>query len=386
MGYRRRPSWLPSLGCSRTRNSTLPVPGAWSHPPHSPPLPWGLTPGLAGCAVCVLLGLFSHSIRGAALDPVNPPLRLPTPNTTLLEPDPGERYFVGTAGNPWTHGGYGCTRTGGWQFHEGIDIRPLQRDARGEAVDPIFATADGRVAYVNSRAALSAYGIYIVIQHHISGIELYSLYAHLAEVQPGLAPGQPVSAGEVIGKMGRTANTREVISRDRAHLHFELALLVNPRYPEWLQSSVPGARNDHGVWNGQNLIGLDPRILLLSSHRYPHNFDLIRFLRVQRQLCRVAVRVQDFDFLRRYAPLVQARPELAQSEIAGHEIHLDYAGIPVRIYPRTEAELPSPQRYTLIDVDEQEYRQNPCRRIVTRQGNRFTLGRAGIEFLDLLTY
>lgn len=359
----------------------------------SMPSPPNLSTGWCCCrlagwllAVGALPGLAAENNSASTTGSAPPPLLLPTPNTALLGPDPGEDYFVGTAGNPWTHGGYGCTRTGGWQFHEGIDIRPIARDARGEAADPIFATADGLVMYLNPRAALSAYGIYIVLQHRINDIELYSLYAHLAEIEPELTPGRSVRAGEVIGKMGRTANTRQPITRDRAHLHFELALIVNPLYPEWLQASVPGARNEHGIWNGQNLIGLDPRILLLSSYRYPDNFDLVRFLRGQRELCRIAVRVPDFDFLRRYPALIQARPDLAQDEVAGYELHLDYAGIPVRIYPRSAAELPSSQRYTLLSVDEEEYRQNPCRRIVIRQGNRFRLGQAGIQFLDLLTY
>jgi peptidoglycan LD-endopeptidase LytH len=376
-----RPNWLPNRGSFSGCNSDFSVTDVRFYPALSRFWPQG------ACLVLgwLLIQLPPGSAQTAA-DPAAPPLLLPTPNRALLEPDPGERYFVGTAGNPWTHGGFGCTRTGGWQFHEGIDIRPLQRDARGEAADPIYATADGTVVHLNPRAGLSTYGIYVVVQHRISGLEVYSLYAHLAEIQAELAPGRPVRAGEILGKMGRSSNTREVISKDRAHLHFEIALLVNPRYPEWLKNSVPGARNDHGVWNGQNLIGLDPRILLLSSHRFPHNFDLLRYLRVQRELCRIAVRVRDFDFLRRYAALVQPRPDLASSDIAGYEIHLDYAGVPVRIHPRTEAELPSRQRYTLLAVDEAEYQQNPCRRIVTRQGNRFSLGRAGLQFLDLLTY
>lgn len=362
------------------------MPGPRSNPFRTEPRVREGLPALLALAACTLAGSLSPVAAAANTETSLPPLLLPTPNTALLQPDPGENYFVGTAGKPWTHGGYGCTRTGGWQFHEGIDIRPVQRDGRGEAADAILATADGLVAYVNPHAGRSAFGIYIVIQHRISDIELYSVYAHLAEVQAGIAPGQRVRAGEVIAKMGRTANTRQQITKDRAHLHFELALIANPRYPEWLNTSVPGARNDHGLWNGQNLIGLDPQTLLLSSYRFPNTFDLVRYLRVQQELCRIAVRVRDFDFLRRYTPLVQRRTDIAPADIAGHEIHLDYAGIPIRIYPRTDAELPSQQRYHLLAVNEEEYAKNPCRRIVTRQGNQFSLGRNGIQFLDLLTF
>ena len=47
---------------------------------------------------------------------------------------------VGTVGQPWTSGTFGCVRSGGWQMHEGLDIRCLQRDKHGEPLDPVLAT------------------------------------------------------------------------------------------------------------------------------------------------------------------------------------------------------------------------------------------------------
>ena len=43
-------------------------------------------------------------------------------------------------------------------------------------------TADGTVAYINTRPSLSNYGNYIVLRHQIQKVEIYSLYAHLHEV------------------------------------------------------------------------------------------------------------------------------------------------------------------------------------------------------------
>ena len=71
------------------------------------------------------------------------PFQLPTANHALFEKGEEERFFVGTAGKTWTTGTFGCVRTGGWQLHEGLDIRCLQRDQRGDPTDPVFATADG---------------------------------------------------------------------------------------------------------------------------------------------------------------------------------------------------------------------------------------------------
>ena len=174
------------------------------------------------------------------------PFHLPTANRALFEPGHEEKFFVGTVGKPWMSGTFGCVRTDGWQMHEGLDIRCLQRDQHGEPVDPVLATADGTVAYINTRPSLSNYGNYIVLRHQIDGLEIYSLYAHLHAVRAGLKIDQPVKTGEQIAVMGRTTNTREGISRERAHVHFELNLLVNDHFANWYKTAHPGERNDHG--------------------------------------------------------------------------------------------------------------------------------------------
>src|ERR1043166_4412785 len=201
--------------------------------------------------------------------------QLPTANHALFEKGGEERFFVGTVGKPWTTGTFGCVRSDGAQMHEGLDIRCLQRDKRGEPIDPVMATADGTVAYFNTHPALSNYGNYIVLHHRIQGIDIYSLYAHLREVRQDLRVGQAVKAGEVIAIMGRTANTREGILKERAHVHFELNLFVNDRFSSWYKKAATGERNDHGDWNGQNLLGLDPRLILLEEHEKGANFSLL---------------------------------------------------------------------------------------------------------------
>src|SRR5258708_35988486 len=77
--------------------------------------------------------------------------RLPTANHAMFEPGKEESFSVGTVGKPWTSGTFGCVRSGGWQMHEGLHIRCLKRDKRGEPMDPIMATADGTVIYFNTR-------------------------------------------------------------------------------------------------------------------------------------------------------------------------------------------------------------------------------------------
>ncbi len=40
--------------------------------------------------------------------------QLPTANHALFDRGGEERFFVGTAGKPWTTGTFGCVRSGGW--------------------------------------------------------------------------------------------------------------------------------------------------------------------------------------------------------------------------------------------------------------------------------
>jgi len=314
------------------------------------------------------------------------PLLLPTANRALFEPGAEASYFVGTVGKPWMSGTFGCVRSEGGQMHEGIDIRSVRRDSRGEPMDDILATADGTVAYINRKPSLSNYGNYLILRHQLNGLEVYSLYAHLKSVRAGLEVGQPVKAGAVIALMGRTTNTREGISRERAHVHFELNLLVNDRFPEWYKLASPGQRNDHGRWNGQNLLGLDPRLVLLGQNRDAAGFSLTNFLRDQTELCRVMVRKTSFPWLTRHPSLVEQNPAVGKEAVAGYEISLNFNGVPFRLIPRTASEIKGRDRFQLLHVNEAEYTSHPCRRLVVKRGGKWTLGRNGTQLLELLTY
>src|SRR5437667_9917522 len=81
------------------------------------------------------------------------PFQLPTANHALFEKGGEEKFFVGTTGKPWTTGTFGCVRSDGHQLHEGLDIRCLQRNKHGEPTDPVMATADGTIAYLNRKAS-----------------------------------------------------------------------------------------------------------------------------------------------------------------------------------------------------------------------------------------
>lgn len=321
---------------------------------------------------------------GASLS-AQTPFQFPTKNHALYAGGQELKFLAPTAPEkPWTSGSFGCVRSEGWQMHEGLDIRSLQADRHGEPTDPVMATADGTVAYVATKAALSNYGKYVVIRHLVEGVEIYSLYAHLSEIAPGLAAGRSVRAGEVIATMGRTSNTSEHIGKERAHCHFELNLFVNEHFSKWFNHNLPGERNDHGIWNGQNLNGLDPLAILLAER--DGKFNLLNFLRSQTELFRVQVRATEFPYLKRYSALVLANPRAQKEGVAGYEIALNYNGVAFALLPRAAGEMKGAGKYVLLNVNEAEYRSHPCRKLVRQSGSRWQLTERGLKELDLLTY
>ena len=314
------------------------------------------------------------------------PFQIPTANHFLYERGSELKFFAPTAPDkPWTSGSFGCVRDNGQRLHEGLDIRHLQTDKRGEPTDPVMATADGIVWYFCKKPSLSNYGNYIVVQHIVEGIQIYSLYAHLSEVRPDLKIGERVKAGEVIATMGRTSNA-EVITKDRAHVHFELNVLVNDNFAAWFKIASPGERNDHGAMNGQNLNGLDPCEILLQEHNPNGNFSLLNYIRSQTELCRVLVRATNFPYLKRYPMLVLKNPVAEKEGVAGYEIALNFNGVAFVLMPRAESEMKSRAKFQLLSVNETEEKANPCRHLVVQRNGHWELGNEGLRELELLTY
>jgi peptidoglycan LD-endopeptidase LytH len=309
---------------------------------------------------------------------------LPTPNRAIFEPGREDRYFAPTPGKDWRSGTFGCVRTDGWQMHEGLDIKHTKTDIRGEALDPIYAAAAGRVAYINHNTGLSNYGKYLVLEHRIEGLTVYTTYAHLKEFATGLSTGDTVRQGQVIATMGRTSNTRQAISKDRAHLHFEISLRLNERYANWHAAHMKGYRNDHGNWHGRNFVGVDPREVLLKQKSGA--FSLLEFVRSRPELCRVLVRDTRFAWLKENTALIRRNPVADREGVAGYEIALDFNGVPFLLIPKAKSEIGAGPKIELLSVNEKEQNFRPCRKLVRKQGTKWALGTNGSQLLELLTF
>lgn len=270
-------------------------------------------------------------------------LVLPTDNTALFSNRPQDFYmhvnraFEGHDPRPWSGGMYGHVRTprrfpGGVsfsRFHEGIDIRPVQRDARGEPLDEVRSIAAGEVVHVSVAAELSSYGRYVVVRHDWGYGPFYSLYAHLNEVF--VEPGMAVNAS---GRLASLGYTGVGLDRERAHLHLELNLFLSDRYEEWHQRRL-NSPNHHGVYNGINLVGLDVGALFLELRSNP-DVTLPGFLSRMEPYWRVRLpRTGDLELLQRYPWL--GRAMAGASEAASWEITFSRSGMPLRVEPVIEA-------------------------------------------------
>jgi len=335
---------------------------------------------LAVCA-CLIAGCGqdegSSSLEGpgdaaapaVALAP-KPPARLelvwPTPNDAYRRGGGIESFVQPTESGELTSGLFGSVRSGGRQFHEGLDLFPLERDRKGEPLDPVFAVMPGVVRHISSREGASSYGRYVVLEHPGQSPAVYTLYAHLSRIAPGLRTGEPVSAGQTIGTLGRSAGGY-TIPKQRAHLHFEIGLRVTDRFQEWYKSRGFGSPNEHGLWNGMNLMGLDPLVFFERSRAggLLRLDDVIRGMPVAITL-RVAEPGEP-DFVRRYPSLV----ERADGAGAGWELSLGATGAPLRWRRLGAAELAGlrPGEVSIDKVDTELLRVNRGRKLIeTRRG------------------
>lgn len=202
---------------------------------------------------------------------------LPTENRYLFSSEPQKFYmyvprnFEGKVSSPWTAGQYGYVRTLvrtdegviATKFHEGIDIRPMERDSAGRPLDLIKSIAKGKVVYTSPVAGNSNYGRYVVVEHNWGSGAFYTIYAHLDSISCEV--GQPVDTGSVIAKMGYTGAG---INRTRAHLHLELNVMTNSEYPDWHAHNF-GSSNVHGLYNGLNMNGLNIAELFIRESKNP---------------------------------------------------------------------------------------------------------------------
>lgn len=314
-----------------------------------------------------LLGVAGLVVSAAAAERFQ--LVWPTPNPAWADGKPPAQWLQHAgSGDPET-GGFGGVRSGGSQFHEGLDIRPVTRDRRGEPQDDVFAAMAGVVRHVSASAGDSSYGRYVVLEHPGLTPAVYSLYAHLARIAPGLKAGQEVTAGQVLGTIGHSSGGY-MIPVDRSHLHFEIGVMVTRNFESWYAKRRFGSRNDHGVWNGMNLMGIDP-LAFFNEWRAGRIATVQDFFNRMEPVVRVRIATLRVpDFVTRYPSLV-TKP-MPMGPIAGWEIQFNWTGLPFAWTPLTSAEVAglAPEQPRIVEVNAAlEKRERSKKLAVPRRGS-----------------
>lgn len=121
--------------------------------------------------------------------------------------------------------GYRVSPCGGCStWHKGVDFTP----GAGAAIQSI---ADGVVsAVIPSHFGL---GNHVIIDHHINGQLVQSVYAHMMDGSIRMVVGQQVKVGDEVGQVGTTGESTG------PHLHFEIHIGGQPIDPfEWLKANA----------------------------------------------------------------------------------------------------------------------------------------------------
>jgi len=327
--------------------------------------------------VSIIFGLFCISAFAEVL-------YWPTPHTGFAKGEDFSTFIQPTVSGDPVSGLFGCVRNDGNRFHEAIDIAPFLKRKGGEATDPIYAAYGGTVVHVSRLSGKSSYGRYIVIEHNDLDLPVYTLYSHLASISSGIKSGVVVSGGQVLGKMGRSAGGYR-IPRERAHLHFEIGLRLSDDFQSWYDEQKFGSPNDHGNYNGMNLVSWDP-LSFYKTNRENGSVQPLEYIGKIHPGFVIKLKTSEIpNLLKRYPALLI--PNGSSQDRAGWEIRISGWGLPLSFKPLSSGELKTISREgeaRVTAINWSEVNKYACRDMVEKVGDSVILSSGGIRLLDLL--
>ncbi|MGB0408394.1 MAG: peptidoglycan DD-metalloendopeptidase family protein [Opitutales bacterium] len=294
-------------------------------------------------------------------------LTWPTPNPAFQQGQPVEAFVQPTSSGRVESGLFGCVRNAGAKFHEGLDLFPVKRNARGEALDPVYSILPGRVVHVSRTSGHSSYGRYLVVVHDQHEPAFHSLYAHMASIDQNIQVGRRVDSGTILGIMGRSA-AGYTIPRSRSHLHMEIGFRLTDDFQGWYDRQKFGSQNRHGIWNGMNLVSVDP----LAFYRGMRDAKFSSFREYLMTLPVAArIRVQSSkvpDFVRNY-PSLLTRSYVGRKVVAWDIAFTQY-GVPKAWTPRFDSDglLGQPGEVRVLAYNPNLLESQSCRRILKLGG------------------
>ncbi len=297
----------------------------------------------------------------------------PTPNPSWAQGKPSSQWLQHAGSGDPQSGNFGGVRSSGRQFHEGIDIKPLARDRRGEPLDRVLAAMAGVVRHISAAAGNSSYGRYVVLEHPGVTPAVYTLYAHLARIAPGLRIGASITAGAELGTMGHSSGGY-MIPKDRSHLHFEIGVAATRDFQAWYDRRKFGSRNEHGMWNGMNLHGIDP-LAFYNDWRARRITTVQDFFERMETVVRLRIAtLRTPDFVLRY-PSLLTRPRPI-GPVGGWEIRFNWTGVPFSWTPLTASEVAGLPREQprIIEVNADIARRQRSRSLAVLRRGAWTVG------------
>ncbi len=339
----------------------------------------------------VLISLLSLAAAGwvmAESQSLPRQLALPTENEALFRGDGSEFYqviernFRGVESRPWQGGQFGFVRdpvktSAGViykRFHEGIDIRPMRRDARGEPLDLVRTIADGKVVHASTHAGYSNYGRYVVVEHRWGGSPYYSLYAHLNKIV--VHDGEQVRRGDQLGVMGHTGAG---IDRARSHVHVELDLMLSRHFNDWYGTFFRQDPNRHGLYNGMNLTGVNLANFFLAS-RKDASITMPEFVRREPLFYKVALPgPKPLDLIKMYPWLLTGT---APSQVKSWEVSFSQSGLPLQVKPSDRAVSKPELIYFKPSAVSYSYL---TRGVLSGHGGRARLSESGMRLMRLIS-
>lgn len=221
---------------------------------------------------------------GAWMFPVGDPIEL-----VREKPVQGSRFYVSR----------GIERDSrGRVTHHGADL------INGRAGDSVRAAANGIVLQVSERAA-DGYGLHVVLAHRTPEDGwVFSVYSHLARGSTGVRVGEPIRAGELIGRVGRTGRATA------NHLHFEVRIprrledpwqKATPGDPiDWIEARLPAHRGDT-TWAAPYLSWAEETALITPETRPTDRLSRAEWWRMLARAARAPISrlPRDPDSLRR---------------------------------------------------------------------------------------
>lgn len=295
-------------------------------------------------------------------------LAWPTPNPAWAEGKAIGSFVQHAGSGDPVSGTFGGVRNGGVQFHEGLDISALKRDRKGEPTDDVMAAMAGVVRHVSANPGGSNYGRYVILEHPDVTPGVYTLYAHLARIAPGLKVGDRVARSQVLGLMGHSSGATPIPVL-RSHVHFEIGVMITRDFQSWYERRKFGSRNEHGPWNGMNLMGIDPLDFFNQWRAGKINTVQDYFAKMETAVkLRIATR-RTPDFVTRY-PTLLTKP-LPMGLVEGWEVRFNWTGVPFAWTPLSAAEVAGLafEQPRLVEVNaELEKRQRSKTLAVSRRG------------------